>query len=621
MPSRPRRSANPPRTRARPRARAVATTTGAARPAGPGAPANAEIARRFRELAELLELTGANPFRIRAYLNAARTVEEAPGSIAELVHDAPATLRELPGIGEDLASKIEEIVLTRKLTLLDELARQAPHGALELMHVPGIGPKLARLLSERLGVRSLAGLARAAHARRVRTLPGFGARTEARILEELATTTLTEHRWLRARAAQYGEPLVGWMRDLPGVTRAELAGSFRRGRETVGDLDLLAECRDGRAAVERFLAYPEVRRILARGSTRAAVQLAGGLHVDLRVVARESYGAALHYFTGSKAHNIAVRSLGRAHGLKLNEYGVFRGARRIGGRQERDVFNAVRLPFIPPELREDRGEIDAARARHLPHLVTLADMRGDLHAHSTDSDGRSSLDEMAEAAEALGYEYLAITDHTPTVRVAGGLDRDGFRRQMKRIDRLNARLRTLTVLKGAEVDIHADGSLDLDDDTLSRLDLVLVSLHSALSLERERQTARLVRALQHPAVTVLAHPTGRMVNGRRGAQYDFDEVCRVAVGEGVLLEINAQPERLDLDDVAARRAQELGATLVISTDAHSVDELQFMRWGVDQARRGWIQRRSVANTLPLRSLLRLLGRRHPGARRARGHSR
>lgn len=618
MPSRPPPSTNRTRIRARPRARAVATTIGQAHPAGP---ANAEIARRFRELAELLELSAANPFRARAYLNAARTVEEAPGSIAELVYDAPATLRELPGIGEDLATKIEEIVRTGSLTLLDELARQAPQGAVELMHVPGIGPKRARLLSERLGVRSLAGLARAAHAKRVRTLPGFGARTEARILEELASPSLTERRWLRARAAQYGEPLVTWMRNTPDVTRAELAGSFRRGRETVGDLDLLAECRDGRAAIEHFLAYPEVQRILARGSTRAAVQLAGGLHVDLRVVPPESYGAALHYFTGSKAHNIAVRSLGRERGLKINEYGVFRGERRVGGRQEGDVFKAVRLPFIPPELREDRGEIDAASARRLPHLVTRADVRGDLHAHGTDSDGRHTLDEMAEAAQALGYEYLAITDHTPSVRVAGGLDRDGFRRQGKRIDRLNARLRTLTVLKGAEVDILPDGSLDLDDDSLSRFDIVLVSLHSALRLDRARQTARLVRALRHPNVHVLAHPTGRMVNGRRGAQVDFDEVCRVAAGEGVLLELNAQPERLDLDDVAARRAQELGATLVISTDAHSVDELHFMRWGVDQARRGWIERRSVANALPLRSLLRLLARGHAGTRRPRGHSR
>ncbi len=578
-------------------------------------PANAEIARIFREVAELLELSNANPFRVRAYVNAARVVEESPQSIASMARESPQALRDLPGVGDDLAGKIEEIARTGKLTLLTELSRKAPAGATELLHVPGIGPRRARLLSDRLGVRSLAGLERAARAGHVRTLPGFGAKTESRILAELATTTLTERRWLRARAAQYGEPLVEYMANAPGVTRAELAGSFRRCRETVGDLDLLAESRDGRAAVQHFLDYPQVQRVLAKGTTRAAVQLAGGLHVDLRVLPPESYGAALHYFTGSKAHNIAVRTMGRARGLKISEYGVFRGTRRIGGRDEREVFRAVRLPFIPPEMREDRGEIEAAQQKKLPHLVSLDDIRGDLQSHCTDSDGRHSLDEMAEAAEAMGYEYLAITDHTPTVRVAGGLDRAGFLRQMRRVDRLNARLRRLTVLKGAEVDIHADGSLDLDDDTLARLDVVLVSIHSALNLPADRQTARIVHALQHPLVHIFGHPTGRLVNGRRGAQFDLDAVCSVAAGEGVLMEINAQPERLDLDDLAARRAQELGVTLVISTDAHSVEELHFMRWGVDQARRGWIDRANVANTRTLRQLLSLFGARRPAASR------
>lgn len=581
-------------------------------------PANTEIARIFREIAELLELANANPFRVRAYVNAARVVEEAPQSIAAMARDNPQALRELPGIGDDLAGKIEEIARTGKLVLLAELSKQAPPGAMELLHVPGIGPRKARVLSERLGVRSLAGLERAARAGRIRALPGFGARTEARILEELASTTITERRWLRARAAQYGEPLVEYMRTAAMVTRAELAGSFRRCRETVGDLDLLAESDDGRATVQHFLAYPQVQRVLARGTTRAAVQLTGGLHVDLRVLPPESYGAALHYFTGSKSHNIAVRTMGRARGLKINEYGVFRGTRRVGGREEQEVFHAVRLPLIPPELRENRGEIEAAQQGTLPHLVALDDIRGDLQSHCTDSDGRHSLDEMAEAAEAMGYEYLAITDHTPTVRIAGGLDRAGFLRQMRRVDRLNRRLRKLTVLKGAEVDIHADGSLDLDDDTLARLDVVLVSLHSSLNLPADRQTARLVRALQHPLVHILAHPTGRLVNGRRGAQFDLDEVCRVAASEGVLMEINAQPERLDLGDVAARRAQELGVTLVISTDAHSVEELQFMRWGVDQARRAWLDRANVANTRTLQQLLHMLGaRRGPGRRTRR----
>jgi DNA polymerase (family 10) len=571
--------------------------------AGARGPANAEFARIFREVAELLELSSANPFRVRAYVNAARVLEESPVSVAHMAREQPAQLRELPGIGEDLAAKVEEIARTGSLAFLQELSRQAPPGAVALMHVPGIGPRKARLLSERLGVRSVAGLARAARAGRVRALPGFGARSEQRLLAELAHAAPDERRMLRARAAQYAEPLLEWMRGATGIGRVELAGSFRRCRETVGDLDLLVENEDGRAAVRHFTAYPQVARILARGTTRAAVQLAGGLHVDLRVLPAESYGAALHYFTGSKAHNIAVRGMGRARGLKISEYGVFRGARRTGGRTEAEVFAAVGLPFIPPELREDRGEIDAARRGQLPSLVTLADIRGDLQSHSTDSDGRHSMEAMAEAAEALGYEYLALTDHTPSVRVAGGLDRAGFRAQMRRIDRLNARLKRLTLLKGAEVDIHPDGSLDLDDDTLERLDVVLVSLHASLGLPPQQQTARLVRALRHARVHILAHPTGRLVNGRRGAQFDLDEVCRVAANEGVFLEVNAQPERLDLDDIAVRRALELGCTLVISTDAHATEELGFMRWGVDQARRGWTGAAHVANTRPLAQLL------------------
>ena len=569
-------------------------------------PANAEIARVFRDVAELLELSTANPFRIRAYRNAARVVEDSAESIAGIARQEPEKLRELPSIGEDLAGKIETIVRTGTLPLLDELARKAPPGATALMHVPGIGPKRAKVLSKRLGVRSVKGLARAAKTGKVHGLRGFGRKTEEHILEEAAARTSTERRELRARAAQYGEPLVAYMESGPGIRRAEIAGSFRRGRETVGDLDLLVESEDGPASVRHFLAYPDVRRVTAHGRTRAAVRLAGGLQVDLRVLPRDSYGAALHYFTGSKAHNIAVRKLGRDLGLKINEYGVFRGTKRIAGREEREVFEAVGLPWIPPELREMRGELDAARDGTLPHLIELGHIRGDLQVHTTDSDGRASLDAMVDAAEALGYEYVAVTDHTPTIRVAGGLDRAAFRRQMHRIDRLNAGHRKVTVLKGAEVDIHADGSLDLDDDTLAALDVVLVSLHSSLGLSPERQTERVVRALRNPYAQIFAHPTGRLISDRRGAQFDLDEICRVAASEGVILEINAQPERLDLDDIAARRAQELGASFAIDTDAHSTEEMRFMRWGVDQARRGWIDRSHVVNTRPLDKVMALL---------------
>ncbi len=567
---------------------------------------NAEIARLFREMAELLEVEGANTFRIRAYRNAARVIEEHTEPIAELLAHDGGKLQELPGIGADLAAKIEEIVRTGSLRALKQARREAPKGAVELMRVPGIGPSRARLLAEELGIRSVAGLEKAAKAGKIRKLSGFGAASEQKILAELAARAGGERRVARATAAQYGEAMLAYLRAFNGVKRAEIAGSFRRGRETVGDLDILVECRDGQAVSDHFVAYPEVREVLAHGPTKASVVLRSGLQIDLRVLDAKSYGAGLYYFTGSKAHNIAVRRLGQQRGLKINEYGIFRGKQQLGGRDEVDVFKAVGLPFIPPELREDRGEIEAARRKALPTLVALDDIRGDLQMHSTDSDGRVSLEEMAETAEAMGYEYIAITDHGPMLRMVQGLDDAGFRRQRKKIDKLNARLRTLTVLAGAEVDIHPDGKLDLKDDTLAALDIVLVALHAKFDLEPAKQTERVLKALSHPNVDVFAHPTGRLINGRRGAQFDLDRVVGAAVDHGVLLEVNAQPERLDLDDVSVRAAIGAGARIIIDTDAHSPAELRFMRWGVDQARRGWAEKVDVANTRPLSRFLKLL---------------
>lgn len=570
--------------------------------------ANAEVARVFRELADLLEIQGANPFRVRAYRNAARTIEELPESIAVLARQGVTRLARLPGIGEDLAGKIVELVDTGSLSALETAWREVPRGLLELVGVRGLGPKRARTLYDALGIESVGQLEAAARAGRIRNLKGFGVRTEQRILEEIAARRAagTDRRLLRAQAAQYGEVLLDFLRAVPGVRQAEIAGSFRRGRETVGDLDILVEAARSSPVVERFASHPDVAEVLEEGPTRVSVRLRSGLQVDLRVLGGESYGAGLHYFTGSKAHNIAVRRLGQQRGLKINEYGVFRGRRRVGGRTEAEVFDAVGLPWIPPVLREDRGEIDAAREGRLPRLVELSDIRGDLQVHTTASDGRDSLEAMAEAAEALGYEYLAITDHSPAVRVTGGLDRAGFRRQARRIDRLNARLRRLTLLKGAEVDILADGSLDLDDATLEGLDLVVISVHSALDLPEAAQTERLLRALAHPAVDILGHPTGRLLGRRAPIRFDRDRVLRAARDQGVLAEVNAQPERLDLDDLACRAAIELGVRLVVSTDAHATAELRFMRWGVDQARRGWAEKRDIANTLPLARLQQLL---------------
>ena len=396
---------------------------------------------------------------------------------------------------------------------------------------------------------------------------------------------------------------------MPGVRHVEVAGSFRRRRETVGDLDLLVACARGAPVVERLVAHEDVAEVAARGPTRATVVLRSGLQVDLRVVAAASFGSALHYFTGSKAHNIAVRKLGVRRGLKLNEYGVFRGARRIGGKSEAEVFRSVGLPYIEPELREDQGEIEAARRRRLPRLVELADLRGDLHVHTRASDGRASPEEMAIAARERGYEYLAIADHTAAARIARGLDARRMRRHLARIEKLAAGLRGIRLLRAAEVDILEDGSLDLPDEVLRELDLVVGAVHSHFGLARARQTERILRAMDHPRFHVLAHPTGRLLGEREAYAVDLERLVLGAAERGCFLELNAQPQRMDLTDVACRAAKQAGVKVAISTDAHAAEQLDFMRLGVGQARRGWLEADDVLNTRSWRELEKLLARR------------
>ena len=566
---------------------------------------NLEVARLLEEMAEVLSLGQANPFRVRAYRRAARLLSTLERPVAALVATGgEAALDALPGIGADLAGKIATIARTGRFAELEAAAREVPAGARALLQVPGVGPRRARLLAERLAIDSVAALEAAARQGRLRTLPGFGAVLEQKLLREAQALAGVPPRLPRPVAAPYAEALVAWMRDGAPVADVCVGGSFRRARDTVGDLDLLVAARpaDADAVAARFVAFPGTATVLARGPTRCAIRLRRGLQVDLRIVPRASWGAALHYVTGSTAHNVAVRRLARARGLTLNEYGLFRGRRRVAGATEAALFAALGLAEIPPELREDRGEIEAARDGRLPRLLTLADVRGDLQCHTTASDGRDSLEVMAEAALARGYEYLAVTDHTTAVRVARGMDRAGFRRQRRAIDAWNARGTALTLLAGAEVDILADGALDLDNATLAGLDVVLVSLHARLALPAAQQTRRLARALRHPSVDILAHPTGRLLGVRAGARFDFAEVCRVARGQGVMLEVNAHPERLDLDDTLVRAALEHGVRLTLGTDAHAAAELGAMPWGVDQARRGWATADDVVNTRPLAAL-------------------
>ena len=570
---------------------------------------NAEVARLFREMADLLEIQDANPFRVRAYRTAARTIDELTEPVAGLAADEGDGLQELPGIGEDLAGKIREIVRTGKLGALEELQGQVPGGIVEFTRLRGIGPKRAVQLAESLGVHSLDELARVLERGDVGEVPGFGPKSIENLKKELAARRTTEVRMPRPIAAQYGESLRQWLVEREGVEQVEIAGSYRRLRDTVGDLDFLVTAKRGTKVIERFTAFHEVAEVLEQGTTLASVRLACGLQVDLRVLPTASYGAGLYYFTGSKAHNIAVRRMAQRRGLKINEYGVFKGDERIAGRTEAEVAKSVGLPVIPPELREDRGEIDAALHGRLPELVTLADLRGDLQFHTTASDGRADLATMARAAEELGHEYIAVTDHSPALRMVKGVDRAGLRRQRKAIDALNAKLKRLTVLASVEVDILEDGTLDLDDATLAELDVVVAAIHSKLDLPERDQTRRLVRAIRNRHVHIIGHPTARLINERPPIRLDLEQVYRAAAEHGVLLEVNAQPSRLDLDDVAVRGAIGAGVQLVISTDAHAPAELRFQRWGVDQARRGWATKRDVVNTLPLEQFVARIGAR------------
>ena len=569
---------------------------------------NIEIARIFEDVADLLEMLGASVFRIRAYRAAARTVETLGTPAESLLKKDGNALEALPGIGKDLAGKIREIIETGELTLLKKLAVQIPESVIQMIRIPGLGPKRAKQIYDQLGIATVAGLEQAARDGKLRALRGWKETMEAKVLQGIADLKAWRGRFRLVEAAAAIRLLLERLEATQEVTHLQVAGSYRRRRETVGDVDLLVTATAAEPVMERFLSAPEVKQVLAHGDTKSSIVLRQGLQVDLRVVREESLGAALHYFTGSKAHNIAVRTLGVKRGVKINEYGIFRGSRRISGRHEADVFQAVGLPWIPSELREDRGEIAAALDGQLPTLVERGDIRGDLQMHTTYTDGRDSLADMVKACGDRGYSYIAITDHTKAVRVAGGLSREEFQTQFREIDEIRKTGAGPAVLKSAEVDILDAGQLDLDDETLAELDLVVVSVHSRFNMTKADMTQRVVRALRHPRVHVFAHPTGRLLGRREPYPLDMEEVVLVAHDYGVLLEVNAQPDRLDLNDIYCQMARDAGVKLVISTDAHRVAELDNMRYGVDQARRGWCEPADIANTRSLDAFLKLIAK-------------
>ena len=566
---------------------------------------NEEVARAFDEMADLLSLKDENPFRIRAYRHAAQNIRAQRRELAERV-ERGEDLDEIAGIGKDLAGKISELVTTGRLRALEQLRRQVPSGLIELMAVPGLGPKRVRTLFTQLKVRGRADLERIARSGALARVPGFGPKLTAQISGELKVARPKERRWLRSEAAQFAEPLAAYIRRIRGVGEVLIAGSYRRGRDTVGDIDVVVSATSPAAVNEALHRYDEISSWAAEGSKRATATLRSGLKIDVRISDPSSFGATQHYFTGSKAHVIRVRRLAQERKLKINEYGVFRGRRPIAGKTEESLFAAVGLPWIPAELREDRGEIEVARQGRLPALVTREDLRGDLHAHTDATDGQDGLRTMALAARAAGLEYLAITDHAEHLGIVHGLDERRLRKQMEAIDRLNAELKGIRLLKGIEVDILADGSLALPDALLAELDLVVAAVHSHFDLSASRQTMRVLRAMDHRAFSILGHPGGRLIGERRPLALDLERILKAAKARPCFMELDSQPQRLDLDDMQCRLAREQGVLVSIASDAHAAAQFDYLGGGTLQARRGWLTAADVVNTRPLTEVRRLL---------------
>jgi DNA polymerase (family X) len=585
---------------------------------------NRDIAAAFDDVADLLEFQNANPFRVRAYRNAARRITDFPESLSSVVADPKRDLTEIEGIGKDLAEKIAELVESGKLAMLEELRAEVPEGVMALLRIPGLGPKKAAVLFHELKITSLDMLRAACEADRVSGLKGFGKKTQEKILAGISFAATADERMYWAEADEIVQEILVHMRKLKGIKQIEAAGSYRRGKETIGDLDLLVEANDADAAMEQLLKFEERATVIGRGETKLSIRLARGLQIDLRVVQKKSFGAALQYFTGSKDHNVIMRGMAKDRGLKINEYGVFRVPAKskkkddgeedaaaekdpdspnyVAGRTEAEVYATLDLPCFPPEIREARQEFQWAAAGKLPKLIALTDLVGDLHMHTTASDGKASLREMVTAAQERGLKYIAITDHSKRVSMANGLDPARLRKQWKEIDKLNKELDDFVVLKGIECDILEKGGMDLPDDVLAEGDWVIASVHYGQQQPREQITERILGALENPHVSIIAHPTGRIINRREPYAVDLDQVFAAAVKHRKFLELNANPARLDLDDIQCAAAKRHGIPLVISSDAHNTGGLNVLRYGILQARRAGLTAADVANTRPWKKI-------------------
>jgi len=561
---------------------------------------NRKVAQILYEVADLLELEGVE-FKPRAYRRAAQAVESCPVPIEDLVREGKVT--ELPGVGKSIAGKIEEIVKTGRLRYHEELKKKLPVDLYALTQVEGVGPKIAKLLYEHLGVRNLDDLERAAREGRIRTVPGLGPKVEEKILRGLAEARKTEKRVLLGYALPLAEGIRDKLRESGLFKGVEIAGSLRRGKETIGDIDILGISDRPHEAADAFASLPDVEEVLAKGPKKTSVRLADGVQVDLRIVPAESFGAALQYFTGSQAHNIRLRERAVSLGFKLNEYGVFKGEERVAGRTEEEVYKALGLPWIPPELREDRGEIQAAEEGKLPKLVEPEQILGDLHVHTDWSDGKGSLEEMAKAAMELGYRYIAIVDHFRFAQAIPGLGPEELVRQMEAIQELNRKLKGFRLLSGIEANILPDGTIDVPRELLRELEVVVAAIHTHMRMPKKEMTKRLLSAIENEDVDIIAHPSGRLIGERSAYEVDWEEVFRRAAKYGTILEVNANPQRLDLCAEHVREAIDTGVKLALGTDAHHPDHLWFMRYGILTARRGWAEAKDVINTLSLDKLL------------------
>ena len=571
---------------------------------------NQEIADILVHISEILDIQGENPFKIRAYIKAAQTTEGLTYQLSSL--EDKSKIEGLPGIGEGIAKKIRELLETGNLKYYEDLRKSEYAPLTEFLKIPGMGPKHAKLVHDQLGIKTTEQLKKAAEKGRLRELPGLGEKVEQNIIQGIQQVQKYKERLPLAFIYPRAQGILEELKKIKEIKRITLAGSLRRMRETIADADILVASDKPKPVMDAFVNLPQTAKVVAKGNTKSSIVTKDGFQVDLRVVKPESFGAAQHYFTGSKAHNIRVRSLGVDKGLKVNEYGVFKGDKSVAGKTEEGVFKAVGLPFIPPELREDQGEIEAGLKNSLPHVIELKDIKGDLHVHSEWTDGNNSIEEMAKAAQERGYQYIAICDHSPTVGITNGLTPQRLKKQTEEIDRLNKKMlqgkggKDFKILKGIEVDIKSNGQLDLNDEILEELDVVVAAVHTKFSQAKDEMTRRIVKAIENPYVDIIAHPSGRLIGKREPYQVDMDKLMDACKAHEKALELNAYPERLDLSDLNCRKAKEKGVKIAISTDAHREGHLDWISFGIATAKRGWIEPEDVINTLPLPKLLKWL---------------